>query len=487
MIKKEVFSNERVDSTQRKNDVPHIILFVSILVYCLIFIYMTFHRHWSFQSTYLDLGCFEQGLWTTLNGLFFWSSPHNTSQFGIHVSPILFTLLPVYSLVPHTETLLVVQTILLASAAVPLFLIGKKFLNSWGGLTFAMLYLLYPATHGINLVDFHELAFLPLVLFSAIYYMFMRKTSLFIFFLFCALMIKEDVVLVVIMMTAYAVYYGYYNSPKERWIFLIFIVASILWLLISFTLIIPHFHPEGYIHSSRYEMSDGLAGLITHNFTLKVAYLILLFGPLVLTPLAAPEFLLISLPSFAEIVFQDDIAYRINIHYCALLIPILFTAAILGTVRIRKTLVEKTPHLVKYLYPLLVIMGILYAIVWTPAPISPFTLFPVFSHPCDYTINDHTQIIQNAISIIPNNASVSTQNNLASHLSRRVNLFLTYQENVDYILVDQKTYHFYWFRNPELKVPPDGYDLIYDQDGVSLYTHKSKGLSSVPSDTNSSG
>jgi uncharacterized membrane protein len=370
---------------------------------------------------------------------------------------------------------------------VPLFLIGKKFLNSWGGLTFAMLYLLYPATHGINLVDFHELAFLPLVLFSAIYYMFMRKTSLFIFFLFCALMIKEDVVLVVIMMTAYAVYYGYYNSPKERWIFLIFIVASILWLLISFTLIIPHFHPEGYIHSSRYEMSDGLAGLITHNFTLKVAYLILLFGPLVLTPLAAPEFLLISLPSFAEIVFQDDIAYRINIHYCALLIPILFTAAILGTVRIRKTLVEKTPHLVKYLYPLLVIMGILYTIVWTPAPISPFTLFPVFSHPCDYTINDHTQIIQNAISIIPNNASVSTQNNLASHLSRRVNLFLTYQENVDYILVDQKTYHFYWFRNPELKVPPDGYDLIYDQDGVSLYTHKSKGLSSVPSDTNSSG
>lgn len=226
-------------------------------------------------------------------------------------------------------------------------------------------------------------------------------------------------------------------------------------------------------------MSDGVAGLVTHNFSLKAAYLILLFGPLAFTPLAAPEFLLISMPSFAEILFQNDIAYRINVQYCALLIPVLFTSAILGTVRIRKTLAEKTPHLVKYLYPVLIIMGILYAIVWTPAPISPFTLFPTFSHPCDYTIDGHTQTIQNAISIIPNNASVSTQNNLASHLSRRVNLFLTYQENVDYILQDQKTYHFYWFRNPELKVPPDGYDLVFDQDGVSLYTLKNKEILSV--------
>ena len=114
--------------------------------------------------------------------------------------------------------------------------------------------------------------------------------------------------------------------------------------------------------------------------------------------------------------------------------------------------------------------GIVSCIFCTPSPISPFTLFYQFSASnCEYIIDDHINILHEAIDMIPQNASVSTQNNLGGHLSKRAELYLDYLSGVEYILIDYKTSNFKWLGNKEISFPIDFYDEIFQKDGVVLY------------------
>ena len=452
------------------DNIPEVILGIAISIYIIIFSHITLLRHWTFYSAYFDLGCFEQGLWTTINGLFFWNSPHQLSQFGVHNSPIIFILLPIYQLFPYSETLIILQTILLASAAYPCYLIGKKIVNKWCGLTFGLIYLLYPALHGINLFDFHELSFLPLILFCAIYYLIQYKIYHFILLSLFALLIKEDVSILLIMITIYSIIYKKYNTPNQKKLLVSLIFIYVIWLIASLTIIIPYFNPHGYLFTSRYLFDGGVSALVLNNFALKIIYLILLIVPLGFTPLVAPEFLIISFPSFAEILLQHSIAYRITTQYSALLIPILFTSAIMGTKKIIDKLTKHYTKFVKYIFPILMILGMVSCIFCTPAPISPFTLYYQFSpNNCEYIIDDHINILHEAIDMIPQNASVSTQNNLGGHLSKRTQLYLDYLSGVEYILIDYKTSNVEWLGNKEISFPLDFYDKIFQKDGVVLY------------------
>jgi len=452
---------------------PEFFLAIAIFVYTLVFSYITILRHYSFNSTYFDLGCFEQGLWTTLEGSFFWNSPHNASQFGVHNSPILFLLLPIYKLFPFSETLLITQTILLALAAIPLYYIGKKYLDSWGGLVFSIIYLLYPALHGINLFDFHELAFLPLILFLSLYYLITNQIRGFVITSLIALMIKEDVSLLLIALTAYAIYSHRYSSKQQKWVMYILIFIYISWLLISFQYIIPYFNPQGYAFSSRYDTTGGISDILTHNFLYKLVYIFLLLIPLGFTPIAAPDILLVLTPSLAEILLQSNVAYRITTQYSALLIPVLFVSAIIGTQRVSKKMSDIKPRFSRYILPGLLLLGILSFLLCTPAPVSPWTLYYKFSpNQCQYNIDEHAQLLKDVIDSIPPDASISTQNNLASHLSKRFNIYITYQQDVDYILMDEKTVDVEWIENHKIIFPINQYNQIFSHDGINLYKLK---------------
>lgn len=88
------------------------------------------------------------------------------SHFAVHVSPIYYLLLPFYMIVSHPATLQVLQAAVLASAVIPLWLLGKHH-NLKPGVRFllCLLLLLYPSYAGGTSYDIHENAFLtPLLL-----------------------------------------------------------------------------------------------------------------------------------------------------------------------------------------------------------------------------------------------------------------------------------------------------------------------------------
>lgn len=115
------------------------------------------------------------------------------SHFKVHVSPIYYLLLPFYCICPKPATLQVLQAALLASAAIPLWLLAKK--HGFSPILRALLCLLlflYPAYSGGAAYDIHENAFLtPLLLwlFYAIDCGSCWRTAL---FAALTLLVKED-------------------------------------------------------------------------------------------------------------------------------------------------------------------------------------------------------------------------------------------------------------------------------------------------------
>src|SRR5262249_12273478 len=85
------------------------------------------------------------------------------SWLGVHFSPILYLIAPLYALFPSTSTLLILNSVLIPLCAWPMFLIARTLLGSdVKALIVAMLYLLHPCVLNACIWDFHEIAFAPL-------------------------------------------------------------------------------------------------------------------------------------------------------------------------------------------------------------------------------------------------------------------------------------------------------------------------------------
>lgn len=122
--------------------------------------YLSLLRHWSFKSTFYDLGIFEHEFWlrrsSGLPGL-------QNLVFGGHISPTLYIFLPFYTIWPKTETLLILQSLVLGLSSVPLFFIAKETLSSWKlSVVCSLVVLLYAPVHWVNLTDFHAQSLIPL-------------------------------------------------------------------------------------------------------------------------------------------------------------------------------------------------------------------------------------------------------------------------------------------------------------------------------------
>jgi uncharacterized membrane protein len=126
--------------------------------------------HHKFLTSNYDFGLFENLFFTTLHGRH--GVAFELPYFAEHAEFLLYVLLPVYRLAPKSETLLVLQAFFVVGAAVPLYLLARRWLGSaWQALALATIYLAYPSVHGAVFYDFH---FLPLsaffVLWAAYFY-----------------------------------------------------------------------------------------------------------------------------------------------------------------------------------------------------------------------------------------------------------------------------------------------------------------------------
>jgi len=306
--------------------------------------------------TLFDLALFEQSFWNAARGTLFSVSLEVTrpdlvaqmSHFGRHFSPIFFLLLPFYALHQQPSTLLVLQSVALGGAAIPLYLFGRHRLGSSPlALVFALLYLANPAIHDVNTVnEFHELAFVVPLIFFAFYAIETERWMLYGIAVLGMLMVKEDVALEVIALGLYVALIA-----RRRRIGVVTMLAGGIWFVLAVLVIIPVFRgPNGPIPFLGYDyLGHGIGGIASGVFTRpaalwhvvtaapKLRYLFWLGIPVAFLALVAPEVLAVAAPPLLIVLASTfPLTYAIYAQYVAPIVPVVFIAAVIGLNRAQR-------------------------------------------------------------------------------------------------------------------------------------------------------
>ncbi len=329
------------------------LLVLVMVVYALEMSHQAILRYDTFKAGAFDLGNMDQVLWNTIHGRFFqftnqaidWYGP--PTRLAIHFEPIILPLSLLYAFGADPRILLVFQTLALVSGALPVFLLARRYLPEWPILAalMATAYLLSPALLGLNIFDFHPVSLVTPLLLYALLALAYKRYVWFLIACVLACMCKEDIPLAISGLGILLIWK--YKLPRLG---TTLIIGGLLWSLIAFKVIIPHFYPgiQANNYWYRYEAlgsspDAAIANLLFHPwllvttfFTLdRFYYLVGLVRSIGFLPLLAPEWLLPALPSLAvNLLSNEPVLYSGVYQYNAAIIPFVMLAAIHGTRRL---------------------------------------------------------------------------------------------------------------------------------------------------------
>jgi uncharacterized membrane protein len=329
------------------------LLILVMVVYAVEMSHQAVLRYDTFKATAFDLGNMDQVLWNTIHGRLFqftnqaidWYGP--PTRLAFHFEPIILPLSLLYVFHADPRILLVFQTLALASGALPVFLLTRRYLREWPILAalMATAYLLSPALLGVNIFDFHPVALATPLLLYAVLALTYKRYVWFLIACVLAAACKEDVPLTIAMFGILVIWK--YKLPRLG---ITLMIGGVLWSFLAFKVIMPHFYPGVQANNFwyRYEAlgsSPGaaIANILVHPwivfttfFTLdRLYYLAGLVRSVGFLPLLAPEWLLPILPGLAiNLLSTDPLLYSGVYQYNATIIPFIMIAAIHGTRRL---------------------------------------------------------------------------------------------------------------------------------------------------------
>ncbi|MBX5327945.1 DUF2079 domain-containing protein [Candidatus Bathyarchaeota archaeon A05DMB-5] len=412
------------------------------------------------MTTAWDLGIYEQSIWSTANaGKFFWYTvelPINSGGcfFGIHFSPVLFLVVPIYKIFQSTASLLVLQSFVIASGAVPLYLIGlKETGNQKYAFFFSFLYLMYPPMWGVNVFDFHTQAFLPVFFFFAFYYLSNKKFLKYFLFIILALSVVEFVPFIVIFFGLYGFWVERKTIKQSIRTFnyqlllnktvvasILTIILGISWYVIARTVIFLC-NPTVFPNRNWIQFGDPLHNpvallwnvisnplrtiqMILPTLEEKVIYLFGLLAPVGLLSLLDIPSLLIASPWFLAALLSNYAPYytAIGCQYVAFAAPFVFISAVRGGKRLFVLKDKFSSFHLSFGGAGKKMLIVFYVVILL---VSYVVLFyqPHVDLLASKTVKrsfNHFTALNRILELVPPDASIMTQNDIHPHLSQRV-------------------------------------------------------------------
>jgi uncharacterized membrane protein len=315
-----------------------IILTSLAIAYVLFVSYICLLRLRSFNYVDFDMSVHNQSVWNVLHGSID-SSILGIPFLGNHLSLLLFLIAPLYALFPAPLTLLLLQTLFIGLAVIPLYLFAREVLGNALAVLFGGLYLFYPALHYVNRYEFHPVAFSIFFLLSMFYCFEKQRFRPFLFFMLLSLACKENISFAIFMFGFYALFC---TNRASRW-GLVAIAAALFWFLVPIRIM---FHlNQGIIDFSLIykhlgdTLPQAIGNIITQPSLIleygitraNAKFLFQLFFPLLFLPVLAPKTLFIIIPFFLQqLLSTRTYDHTIQYHYTAKLIPFLFISAVYG-------------------------------------------------------------------------------------------------------------------------------------------------------------
>jgi uncharacterized membrane protein len=408
-------------------------------------------KYFIFKYGALDLAIFNQVFYYSSMGRFFEFTIHPTSYLGDHFKTMILLLVPFYALFKSPLTLLFLQSLFLALATIPLYLICKKHLSPLHSLLIIVLYLFNPITLNVNLFEFHMLPMAVFFLLWTFYFYDQNKFRPFIIFAILSLLIREDVSFTIFMFGII----GLIDKKKLKWI-LMPIISSTIYFFIALK-VIAHFSASSSYKFMVYYSWLGQTPLeVAKNFFPKIILvlqhlasvanfeLILgLFLFFLFIPLYRLKYTFLSLGQFMEIALglaSGEVVLRT--HYAttfifAFVVATIFSLEALVKNQKVRNFYEKNKELVI----VIIIVALLYNFL-SFGPIIPLIKTIITT---DYK---QVQLMAEFTSQIPPDASLITGYDFLANLSSRKKLYaLNYVflgkqqfDAGDYIIPDDTQY-----------------------------------------------
>jgi uncharacterized membrane protein len=436
------------------------------------------------------------------------TNPHDTAaqvkRMAIHNDIILAFMAPFYFINEGPETLLVIQTVILALGSLFVYLIGREVLkkyaySEWISCIIGFAYLLYPALQKANAYDFHGVT-LATTFLLAMYYFWLKKWYSWTFFcIVLALFTKEQLGLTTAMFGCFVIieYYlrqtGYHfslrvianlwknlwNDAELRYAF-ITIIVSLLWVVLSMKLIIPffrggeHFATDYYDHVLREPWSIPLY-LFGKG---SVDYLRPLLSPLGFLSLLSPLHFLIALPDLLiNLLSSNENMRNIYFHYTSVITPFVFISAIYG-IRNAFYLKKKIAAAIPEVFSAFCII----ALIAVPSLFYSYRLssLPYAKHqdlfPWKAPAGKYEDVMAWKMNLAPDDIKVSSTGVLAPHFTSRIYFYdFSWKYTLaDYVIIDEKdALSGYLKKNtlPAYKMIQNDkkYIKIYDRNGIIVY------------------
>jgi uncharacterized membrane protein len=402
------------------------------LAYAAYFSYFTVRGHHNFATRGFDLGLEENVLWNIVHGgHFFKTSPMYGPQGGYggeHMPFLAYLIAPLYALYQHAETLLVLHSILIAAAALPLFALARRRIGERAACVLAICYLLSPAVHGANLYDFHYLTIAPVFVWTAWWALDTRRDRLAALLVPLALCVREDIAADMVIVGLVILWTG--ERPRAG--ALVAAVSAVYFVVLRF-LVMPRFATEdAFAYLYRDLQPEGMPTVLGVLATLfsnpvfafekllvreKLLYALQLLAPLAFVPLRRSSLaVLLILPGFFITLLTTGYAPTIQItfqyttHWTLFLFPgVALTLVATGPVLRRACLCA-------------IVFGTLAASSQFGAVLHRERAFGGFApYPMERTEADRERYasLRRLLQIVPADAAVVASESVVPHLSNR--------------------------------------------------------------------
>lgn len=379
-------------------------------------------RHRTYHSFGFDLGLYDQAFWNTTQGRWFESTmtgamPQPHSQLGDHFTPIYLLVVPFYFAYPHPETLLVIQTLVLALGAWPIYLLAKSKLSPAYAVIWVLAYFLFIPLAWINLYDFHETALSVAPLGFALYFLESGKRIWFLAFLVLTFLIKEEMALIGAGFALYLI------LGKRDWRFGIGLLAgSLAAFEVIIQIALPYFaagRSFPYIAERYAAVGGSPSGILRTAFTdplrivravvqpKKISYVIAIFGPVLgLSAISGWAAVLVLPPLAYTVLSSYEPQFSFTKQYSAPLIPLVIGTAIIAMAKLPK-------RVQPYVAAGVAVSSLAFSWAYGDLPYSRKFDPTLFETQARYAA------FSPALNQIPADARVSAENGVPSHLSER--------------------------------------------------------------------
>ncbi len=364
-----------------------------------------------------DVGLYDQGAWLLSRFHAPFVTLMGRNLLGDHASLVMFLLVPLYWVVPGTQTLLAVQAVVIACGAFPVYLFSRRLLDSRGlGVLMAATWLLHPAVNGANLENFHPDSFLGLFLPLALWALLEKRWRLYVVAVVLCATVKEDVSLVLVPLGVLAALRG----ERRRGLLTAAgaVVASLAGMFLLMKPLIgvptrngwriPFGGPSGFVKEVFTDPLNVWRYLTSEE---RPFYLWQMMAPFGFVFVLAPEVAMVSiLVLTANVVSNFWYQFHVGYHYSLVAVPALLFATAVGLSRVRR---DSRPVAAA----VVALCTLVSAYSWTPLPGA--------RNEVAHWSADHPVAVaaREIMREVPDGAAISVYHSLAPHLAHRVHVY----------------------------------------------------------------